>query len=129
MTRRVNKLKSTELLNINNQTHDIVLLCETWANELCDLQVDNFDNFVLNRSNNKEFSKRSSGGIIVYIRNEYACENTCVFCSEDDIICVKLSASKLTTSLDLFFCLCYVVPDNSSRQSLIDTHTFDRLLD
>lgn len=30
---------------------------------------------------------------------------------------------------DLYICLCYVPPENSSRQTLIETHTFDRLLD
>ena len=28
----------------------------------------------------------------------------------------------------MFFCLCYVVPENSSRQSMIENHTLDRLL-
>ena len=28
---------------------------------------------------------------------------------------------------DLYVCLCYVVPDNSSRQSVIEVNTFDRL--
>lgn len=30
---------------------------------------------------------------------------------------------------DLYICLCYVVPDESSRQSMIETNIFDRLLD
>ena len=30
---------------------------------------------------------------------------------------------------DLYICLCYVVPENSSRQTLIETHTFYRLLE
>ena len=30
---------------------------------------------------------------------------------------------------DLYIFLCYVVPDESSRQSMIETNTFDRLLD
>ena len=30
---------------------------------------------------------------------------------------------------DLYICLCYVVPDESSRQALIDTNIFDRILE
>ena len=32
-------------------------------------------------------------------------------------------------SNDLYVGLCYVIPDDSSRQSLADTNIFDRLLD
>ena len=74
-------------------------------------------------------SKRSSGGIIVYIRNAFVGKNTLVFKSQDDIICVKIEASKVNLSNDLYICLCYVVPEGSSRQAMIESHTFERLLE
>jgi len=62
VTRRTNKLTSPELLSIF-QTHDVVLLTETWANSYCDVNVPNFEHFVLNRTQIKKNIKRASGGI------------------------------------------------------------------
>lgn len=127
ITRRMNKLDSPELIQIF-RNHDLILLTETWANELCDLQVEGFECFNLNRTENKQSCKRSSGGIAVYVRNDFVCKDTLVFTCHDDIICIKLSANKLSLNHDLYFCLCYVIPENSSRQSMIEVHTLDRLL-
>ena len=65
VTKRTNKLHSPELKTIFNE-NDIVFLTETWTNELCDIHIKHFELFVLNRTENKKSSKRSSGGIIVY---------------------------------------------------------------
>ena len=46
-----------------------------------------------------------------------------IFCS------VKISSSVLSLNNDLYICLCYVVPDESSRQALIETNIFDRILE
>ena len=45
VTRRTNKLSSPELVSIF-QTHDVVLLTETWANSYCDVNVPNFEHFI-----------------------------------------------------------------------------------
>ena len=52
--------------------------------------------------------KRPSGGIAVYVRNDFECKDTLVFTCHDDIICIKLSANKLGLNHDLYLCLCYV---------------------
>ena len=64
---------------------------------------------------------------IVYIRSNFVTDSTLVFQSSDDIICVKLDGQAFSLEQDVLVCLCYVVPDNSSRQSLIESNTFDRL--
>ena len=74
-------------------------------------------------------SKRASGGLIVYIRNDYVNKNTLVFQSHDDIICIKIESSKVNLTNDLYICLFYVVPESSSRQALLESHTLDRLLE
>ena len=65
VTKRTNKLQSEEFQQIFNSS-DVVLLVETWTNELSNIDVSNFQAFVLNRNENKKSSKRSSGGIIFY---------------------------------------------------------------
>ena len=127
-TRRVNKVQSSELINVFS-SHDIVLLTETWTNEFSDLNVNGFDHYVLNRTQLLKSSKRASGGIIVYIRNELTSKDTLVFTSEDDILCIKISESKICLQHDLYIFLCYVIPENSSRQAMVERHTLDRVLD
>ena len=106
-----------------------MLLTETWANDIYDLAVDKFEHFILNRTENVISSKRSSGGLVVYIRSKFVTSDTLVFHSEDDIICVKIKGDILGLQNDLFLCLCYVIPENSSRQAMLNSHTFERLLD
>ena len=40
---------------------------------------------------------------------------------------VKLDKKVLSLNSDLYVCLCYVTPDDSSRQSLVETNIFDGL--
>ena len=54
--------------------------------------------------------------------------DTLVFTSHDDILWVVISSSVLSLNNDLNICLCYVVPDESSRQAIIETNIFDRVL-
>ena len=127
-TKRTNKLDSPEAQNIF-KNNDVILLTESWTNDFSQLNVNNYEYFVLNRTENKKSSKRASGGIIVYIRNEYVSNETLVFKSNDDIICIKIEGCKLSLLNDLFICLCYVVPDESSRQTMIDSNVCDRIID
>ena len=106
-----------------------MLFTETWTDYSSDLHVDNFSHYVLNRTEKKQGSKRTSGGIIVYLRDKYVSSDTLVFTSGDDVLCIKISKTKLCTDKDMFFCLTYIVPENSSRQSMLESHTFDRILD
>jgi len=76
----------------------------------------------------KTSCKRCSGGVIVYLRNDYVCSDN-LFFTNVDIICIKLNGKQFSLNSDLYVCLCCVVPENSSRQTLIETHTFDRLLE
>lgn len=128
VTKRTNKLKTEEFVTIFN-SNDIVLLTETWTNEYSNTEVDNFDAFILNRKENKKGSKRNSGGIILYIRNKYVSKHTLVYTSQDDLIWIKIDKELLSLNCDLYIGLCYVIPDDSSRQSMVKTNIFDRLLD
>ena len=126
-TKRTNKLLSEELAAVF-KNHDILLLTETWSNDYDDLSVNNFEHFALHRTENVHSSKRSSGGL-VYVRSELVSSDTLVFQSQDDIACIKINGDLLGLQTDLYVCLSYVIPENSSRQAHMDTHTFDRLLD
>jgi len=108
VTRRTNKLNSPELKHVF-ETHDVVLLTETWTNDTCmsNLHVNNFKCFFLNRTEIKKTSKRSSGGLIVYIRDQYVANDTLVFTSCDDLLCIRIEGSIFNLESDLYFCLSY----------------------
>ena len=69
ISRRTNKLKSPELKQIFD-TSDLVLFTESWTDENSDLEVNNFEHFVLNRKLIEANSRRNSGGIVLYVRNK-----------------------------------------------------------
>jgi len=127
-TKRCNKLDLPELTHVF-QSNDIVLLTETWSGVYHDLHVDGFDCFILHRDENLLSCKRPSGGLAVYVRYKFVLNDTPYFQSQDDILCIKLAADKVNLQNDVYICLCYVIPENSSRQAFVTTHTYDRLLE
>ncbi|MCG8048238.1 MAG: reverse transcriptase family protein [Candidatus Thiodiazotropha endolucinida] len=100
-----------------------------WTDNYSNLTVSGFQVFALHRRERKKNSKRNSGGVLVYIRDKYVTKDTLVYSSDDDILWVKISNSVLSLQDDLYICLCYVTPDDSSRQSMVESNIFDRLLD
>ena len=128
VTRRTNKLKTPEMQNVFDSS-DVVMFTETWTNDLSNIDVNNFESFVLNRKDRKKKSKRNSGGIILYLRNKFISKDTLVMLDEEDFLWVKISKATLSTENDLYICLCYIIPEDSSRQSMNESNVFDRLLD
>ena len=82
----------------------------------------------IENSKKKRNAKRDSGGIAIFIRDKYVSSDTLVFQDEDDILWVKLCGQLFNLDDDLYVCLSYVLPDGSSRQSMVETNIFDRLL-
>lgn len=128
ISKRINKLKSKEVSTIF-QNNDVVLFTEVWSSEIQDLSVDGFECFPLHRTTCKPNAKRNSGGIAIYIRNELVTNDILFHVSEDDIIWLRISGSKVNLQYDLFIGLTYIIPELSSRQSMVDISTFDRLTD
>ena len=105
------------------------MLTETWADEYSDLSINGFSYFQLNRSEFKRITKRASGGIVIYVRDTLPIDisNILIHKENDDILWLRIEGSKLNIDNDLFICLCYNLPSDSSRQNLMDEDVFDRL--
>ena len=127
-TRRIDKFQSDELKNIFSN-NDLVLLTETWADEYSDLCINGYTHFQLNRSEYKRNTKRASGGVVIYVKNSLAFGSSDLMLHKDsdDILWLRIEGAKLNLDGDLFICLCYNLPSDSSRQSLIDEDMFDRV--
>ena len=84
----------------------------------------------LNRTLKKRGTKRESGGIIAYIRDELVSDKTQFLKDSDDVVWLKLDGSLFNLYVDVFLCLIYNVSEGSSRQRLLDNiNLFDRLSD
>ena len=135
VTKRTKKLHSDEFKSIFS-SKDIILLTEFSTDKFSDKNVSNFETFALHRQENKRNCKRNSGGggrggghYSLYHGQIYVNSDTLVFTAEGKMLWVKIGKSVLSLNEDLYICLCYVTPDESSSQSLIETNIFDRLLD
>ena len=68
-------------------------------------------------------------GIAAYIRTHLVTNDTLFYKSADDILWLKLVKDTLHIDKNVYVGLCYVLPEDSSRQNIIDDNIFDRLLD
>ena len=104
------------------------MFVETWGHRHVNFHVPNFQYFELNRTIYKSSTKRSSGGIIIYIRESLIKPDSVVLLTKesDDIIWLRLDD---TASLkdDVFLCLCYNLPSGTSRQTITEDNIFDRI--
>lgn len=69
-----------------------------------------------------------SVGLCCYIKQEYSkYVELYTVTNNDDIIWLKFSKSLFDTDSDVYFCLCYVVLQSSSRENVVDISVFDRI--
>ena len=110
ITKSTNKLNSPEICEIFNK-NDIIMLVETWGHRHINFNVPNFRFFELNRTVYKSATKRSSGGIIVYIRESLIKSDSVVLLTtdSDDIIWLRLD-DIANLKENVFLCLCYNLP-------------------
>ena len=85
VSRNINKLQSDELIQIFRNNH-IVLLTESWLEDEANVQVNGFQHFQLNRTLKKRGTKRESGGIIAYVRDELVTDTTLYLKDSDDVL-------------------------------------------
>ncbi len=68
------------------ENHDIVLLTETWTNPLWNIEVAGFEHYVLHRLYKKKGTRRDSGGLAIYVRNNLSKGIKLIKTGQDDII-------------------------------------------
>ena len=127
-SKRLNKLHSDFFVNLF-ENNDILLFTETWASEMTELDFKDFEYIPLHRTEIHRSARRDSGGLIIYIRSCYfkGVEQLCK--DADDIIVLRFDKDFFGFDSDLFLMYCYVLPDNSARICLQETHTFERICD
>ena len=107
----------------------MLLLTETWTDPNSNLDLQGYTRHSLHRLVKKKKTQRNSGGLAIYIRSNIADGISVIKTDSDDIIWLKLSKVFFGFDKDIYCCLCYAVPIDSSRQDLITEDIFDRILD
>ena len=111
------------------EANDLIMLTETWTDENSDLSFAGFKVFWLSRLDKKRKSKRSSGGIAIYIRDTFYKANMLYKQDGDDILWLRFEGSTFNLQHDVYMCLCYIVPADSSREYFIQINVIDRISD
>ena len=111
------------LSTVNN--HDIFVLCETWTNSISNISIPNFENFAVHRPRRKANSRRDSGEVIVYLRNEISSGVKLLKAGPEDAIWLLLDREFFKLKQNIVLCACYRVPDNSSHQAFVANDMFD----
>ena len=111
------------------KNNDLILLTETWTNESSEISFPGFHVFFLSRTDRKQNSKRDSGGIAIYVRDKFYSSDMLIKQDSDDILWVKFNGSIFNLSKDLYLCLCYIVPSDSSRESFMELNVLERICD
>ena len=126
--KRTNKLNLQELRHIF-ENNDLLLLTETWTDEYSDISFPGFKIFWLRRLEKNRNSTRSSGGIAIYVRDKFYKTNMLFKQDSDDILWLRFEGCLFNMQCDVFMCLCYIVPADSSREAYIEINVLDRISD
>ena len=105
------------------------MFVETWTNNLSNIDISHYKNFPLHRPRRKTQAKRDSGGLILYIRNDFLPGFELLNQDPHDCIWFRINKSYFNLPKDIIACLCYAVPQGSSFQGEIEYDTFDKIID
>ena len=107
----------------------LCLLKHGLYNEQSCINIEGYEHFVSNRTVRHPNAKRDSGGLIVYLKNCLISEDTFVKSVDDCIIWFKFSGHVFNLEGDVYICLCYNTPINSSREIYNEKNIFDMIQD
>ena len=110
--------------------NDIVLLCETWTHDKCDLNVEGYECVIKNRVK-KRAARRSSGGIVCYFKKSiWKGVHEIKWEQNEDGVVFKLDKMFFGWEKDLFLLFTYIRPCTSSRNDVInDIDCYDMIID
>ena len=82
----------------------------------------------MHRPSRHRAARRSSGGVIVYIRNDIASGVTFLKKGPSELVWIKLDKNAFGFHKDILICVFYAIPSNSSAQGVIEGDIFDQIV-
>ena len=108
--------------------YDVVMLCESWTNEMSDVDVEGYIRISKVRKR-KKYAKRSSGGLEVYIKEELIKGVEQEEYNHEDGLKFKFDKDFFGWQNDLYLFFLYFKPIDSSRNDLDNGNDcFDTIL-
>ena len=118
-----NKIKDPDFLELL-QPYDIIFLSETWIDKGEEnISIDGFFSLSVAQSGRHKNAKHNSGGISVFIKNEYKNHIKILKSTEEHFIWLKINKSVTGFPKDTYCCGAYIKPHGSpiyTRQPDLD---------
>ncbi|XP_053395382.1 uncharacterized protein LOC123523921 isoform X1 [Mercenaria mercenaria] len=109
--------------------YDILLFTEPWSSSAFNYDFENFQSYILNRKYILKGSKRSSGGIMVYVNNKLKNYVEFVKSTNDCILWLKFKGELFELKYDVLLCLTYNIPQGSRREIFVDSNIYEMIAD
>ena len=114
------------------QSYDLILLTETWTSSISNIDIDGYESINCPRPKCNRKAKRDSGGIVIYYKHFLHNKIELIKLNTKGILWLKIKGQSVGVENDLYFCTCYVPPEESSvykniRSSLYEFDFFDQL--
>ena len=110
--------------------HDIICLTETWTSKNSRIELNGYSNPIhsYRRFKNRR-AKRSSGGIIVYIKDDIRQGIKLVKNNVDCLIWIKLEKNFFSIEEDIYIGITYIAPENSPIHDIYSVDIFKTIQD
>ena len=115
------KINDEDFLNYIRK-FDIILFFESWANNSACYDIDGFKCYPFNRKIQNKKSKRSSGGIAIYIKQSITKGISIVKNYQDAIVWLKLDKLYFNLTEDIFLASVYIWPENSPMYNIFNVN-------
>jgi exonuclease III len=119
-----NKLNDADFVKYISD-FDFLFFTETWSSEHSNTCLNGYEYFNCPRPKFNKKAKGDSGGVIVYYKPFLAKYIHLIQSNEKGIIWIKLSKDFMKSQYDLYFCICYVPPEDSTLYRNINSPLFD----
>lgn len=103
----------------------MLLFTETWCSQSSNIDIDGYDKFVCNRPKYNRRSKRDSGGIVVYFKSWLFGKIELIKSDNRGIVWFKLDKKELGFNDDIYFCVCYIPPENSMVYKNVHSNLYE----
>ena len=108
--------------------HDIICLIETWTNKNSTVDFKGYSNPIHSyRRFQHRKARRSSGGIIVYIRDSIRKGVSLVRNNIDCLLWLKIDKTHFNIEDDIYLAVIYIPPENSPMHDMYDVNIFELL--
>lgn len=104
--------------------YDLLFFTESWISKTTPVSLLGYECIKCPRPKYNSKAKRNSGGVLVYYKQEYSRYLSVAKVDPKGLIWLKLSKCFLQSENDVFICVCYIPPEDSSLYNNINSELF-----